>query len=209
MTKPQILQLVLDISNNKADPLTVDTYFDQIIDDLGRHCDELTVIESDTTTANNGIYSMPDDCVVEQAVIYDDRQLQKTEIAQLEAWNSSWRVVRGKPYAYTKDEQTARSIRLFPIPKESSEASSMSYGEPEGVDFPINSLTWIFTSRDTKDIPPHLVLGIVFQILAWEFVRPCKHQSAQYSALCQKLSSVFFSITGISWQQVGAKAQGQ
>jgi hypothetical protein len=207
MTKTEILQLVTDISAGKADPVTIDFYFDQLIDDLGRHSQELTAIELATATKGTAEYVLPDNCIVEQAVLFDDRQLIKTETNHLEAVSPSWRSHIGKPYAYTKDELTARSIRLYPIPDVTTGPITWDHGEPIGLDFPPNSITYIFSSRDASNIPYHLVLAIVFQILAWNFARPSKYKSSAFSQLCQQLAGLFFKLSGISWSSVGDRKE--
>lgn len=196
MTKSEILQIVYDISANKADPITCDRYYDELIDHLGRQCQELTKIETIPVIKNTSTYSLPSDCIVEFTVLFDGRQLSKTTIQQLEAFDINWNQKIGKPIAYTKDELTARTIRLYPIPDVSTGPYDYTYGEPIGLSFPPYSLTFIFSARNDK-VPYHLALALVFQILSWEFARPSKHQSLSFSKACGQLSGILFNLTGI------------
>lgn len=199
MTKAEILQIVYTISSNKADPVTCERYFDELLDQLGRHSSILTKVETAPVVKNTAEYDLPSDCVVETAILFDSRQLSKTDVQQLEAYDINWKQKVGKPICYTKDELTARRIRLYPIPDVSTGPYDYTYGEPLGLSFPPYSLTYIFNSRTNTNIPNNLVLALTFQILCWEFARPSKQQSLAFSKICSQLAVILFHMAGIKW----------
>jgi hypothetical protein len=198
MTKLEVLQLVKDLTQQQADDVTIDGYFDQLLDDLGRtNADLMTEMESIPLVADQYEYTLPDRAICEHAIFFADRELRYTTVQQLEARSSSWRDHVGKPWAYTKDEQTARTFRLYPIPAASSSTSTSFNDIPLGMYLPSDALVIVYSSRDNTNIPSWLVLPIAYQIQAWEFARPSNHQSESLAALAQELSNLLFSMLGV------------
>jgi hypothetical protein len=201
MTKLEILQIVKTLTQDQADNVTISGYFDQLLDDLGRlTSDIMTELEVIPLIAEQEEYTLPANAVCEHAIFLDDRELLHTTVHHLESRNMNWRDHRGKPWAYTKDEQTARTFRVYPIPNFSSTATDWSEGEPLGRGFPSDALTIFYSSRANDKIPSWLVLPLVFQILSWEFARPSQHQSQAFSDFAAQLAGMTFEMIGVKWQ---------
>ena len=200
MTKAEILLLVKNLTQDQADSVTIDDYFNQVLDDLGRVSDDtMTEMEVIPLTEGTEEYTLPDNAVIERAIFFDNHELRHTTVKQLEARSKSWRAHRGRPWAYSKDEQTARVFRVYPIPDFSSTATDWSEGEPLGRGFPSDALTIFYSSRRNDKIPTWLVLPLVTQILAYEFARPSGHQAEAFAQLCQQLTTVFFKFLDVDW----------
>ncbi len=206
MTKAEILTLVQDLTQSQADSVTISSYFDQVLDDLGRIlAPPLIEAEIIPLVAETNEYSFPDNAICEQAIIFNGRELRLTSTQQLSAYSASWQDHKGSPWAYTKDDSTARTFRLYPAPHATSGTEDGSPSFPLGPFIPSNSLLIFYSSRKSSNIPTWLVFPIVYQILAWEFARPSKHQSEAFASLCQELSDLFFSLLGIMRNQPGEK----
>lgn len=199
MTKAEIITFIQDLTQSQADSVTLSGYFDQLLDDLGRIPNppliELEVIAAVLGTTE---YTLPDNAICELAVFYDDRELSRTTAQQLEARSLSWRDHSGKPWAYIKDDSTARTIKLYPAISAAHFIATNTPGIPMGTGIPSNPITIIYASRANDKIPNYLALPITLQILSWEFARPSKHQSESFASLCQELSDLLFSLLGIT-----------
>ena len=206
MTKAEVLTIVKTLTHDQADSVTIDGYFDQLIDDLGRRTfDVLTDMEVIPLVNGQEEYTLPANAVVEHAIFLDDRELRHTYVQQLEAMDMNWRDHIGKPWAYSKDEQTARTFRVYPIPNFDSTAADYSEGEPLGRGFPSDALTIFYASRATTELPTWLILPLVLQILAWEFARPSQHQSQAFADFAGQMAALTFQMIGVDWSIAGGQ----
>lgn len=198
-TKAQILTLISTLTQGQADSVTIDLYFDTLLDDLGRLPDPPFVeAEIVPLVADTEEYALPSNAVREIAIFCDDHEVRHTFVQQLEARDRMWRDHKGTPIAYSKDESTARTIRVYPIPNYSS-VITWDHGEPIGLDYPTDALLVLYATRANDKIPDWAVLPICYQILSWEFQRPSKHQSQAFADTCSQMAQALFQMIDIKY----------
>jgi hypothetical protein len=180
MTKANILALAKTISV-VGSTTNYDRAFDEMIEDLAKK-NEPIFAETTTFTVSSGTsrYSIPADGTQVAAIFFENTQLWPVTLPELESYNPAWRVSSAdNPEAFVMEEETARSVRLYPSP------STGATG------------TWLITTRPVSGIPDYLALYAVFAMLEKDFSYPSDHQDKELSKLCGQIATIFYKILGL------------
>ena len=180
-TKAEITALAQVIAHDLGDSNTLAVAYDEVMDALARKL-EPPLVESTTfaiTSLGGPRYTHPSTGVRVLAVFNENSQLNQVTRAELEGYNKAWRKSLDTPEAFFLDEETVRSIRLYPAP--TADATG----------------TWI-VSAGPAVAPDYMVLYIVFAMCEREFAYPSDHQDKQFSKLCGEIAQIFGALVGIA-----------
>ena len=173
-SKAEITALAQVIAHSLGDSNTLAVAYVEVMDTLARRIDP-PLVESTTfaiTSLGGPRYTHPSTGVRVLAVFNENSQLNQVTRAELEGYNKVWRKSLDTPEAYFVDEETVRSIRLYPAP--TNDATG----------------TWI-VSAGPAEAPDYMVLYIAFAMLEREFAYPSDHQDKVYSKLCGEIAQIF------------------
>lgn len=198
MTKAEIIALAENIGRVSIDADTIDVYFTDTLEEIGRFPKPpLVNVELQEVTSGTAEHAYPDDAVLPLHIFHGERHLSPETVANLEAYEDGWRALTGDPFAWTRDEKTTRTFELVPEPDSDSGDFAFIHGMPYGEDFPDDALTIIFSERRTTDIPDWIALYIALRILSREFTRPSDHQDTEFAVACDKVSQIFWRVAGL------------
>ena len=198
MNKTDIIQLVEDIANVPLDADTIDIYYDDVLDTLGRSSfAPLVDGKLFAITSGTAVYSAPSDKSQILDIFIGSRHLSSSTLFDLEAYDDSWRTLTGSPLFYVMDEQNNDDFQLVPSPTTSSGNFSFPNGLPLGTDFPSGAGYIFYSYRRDSDIPSFLGIYIALHILIREFTRPSDHQDFNFADACLKTTTIFEKALGI------------
>lgn len=126
-------------------------------------------------TGTDADTSDPDQLELRSAVVkmlgvfYSHRQLSETTIDGLNALNPEWREEIGDPWAYTRQGEEGRILRLYPKPRRLPVTG-------ETISTVTDSAIVIYCDARTDTIPDVLHLPLALLILAREFERESNHR---------------------------------
>jgi len=194
MSKANVLSLVTDFSISQESSDSVDAFYDDTLRDIAQ-LELLTGIRLIEVTGGTPTYTIPDDVVKIMGMFYDDTILGEATVSTLKTYAVDWKAVVGSPLAYTTQEETKKTFRLFPEPEVSSKDFSFILGSPLGQDFPEYSVGIIHTEiREDRD--NWLDIPITLRLLEKEFHRESDHQDLEFVRQCKQLADLFFGVIG-------------
>ena len=127
MAKVDVLQLVQDLSSSQADAIAIDRFYDDVVRDLGQR-PWLTQATLISVTAGTATYTPAISVIRILDVYYDNRVLCKATKQELESINARWRDLRGSPFVYVTEDETAKDFRVVPNPEVSSKDFIFLFG---------------------------------------------------------------------------------
>ena len=196
MTKAEIITLVEDIARVDIDADTVDRYYADVLEEIGKWMDApLLNVEIVEITSGTASYGYPTDAVAIVALFHTDRHLSRTSLIELEGYSSTWRDDTGDPWAFTEDEQVKRTYRMYPEPDDTSGA--MFGWNLMGADMPSDAGVVVFSERREEDIPDWIGLYVVFEVLRRDFARPSGYQDKAFAGLCGGIAKATRQIGGL------------
>lgn len=176
MPLAEVLNLVSLLGGMQADQAQAALYFPQLIADLGR--DPIfwqSGFETETLTAGSEVVTLPADLVSLMGAFYNGLELDYLTIDRLKMIDPGWRERTGAVRAFTRDEETASTIGLYPAPDLAQD------------------LTLIRTDNRTGTLP-YLDLPMALRILQWEFSRESDHTDVAFAGYCQQLADLMFGV---------------
>lgn len=174
-TKIEVLALADFLSGTLADQTECGRLFDEVMQELAHDarawCSQVAVSSTGLTTD----FSDPDQYELRSAVVkllgvfYSGRQLSEERIHCLAGSNPHWREESGEPWAYTREGENGRTLRLYPKPRNVpvTGQSLTTY-----TDAPL----YLYTDVRTTLIPDILCLPLTLLVLAREFERESHHR---------------------------------
>ena len=192
MSKASILNLVTQFSNQDADSVAIDQYYDHVMEWIARfpYFVSATII---SLTAEDGDYTLADNHVKVLGMIYDDAVLDRVEERTLQLLNSSWRDEHGIPVAYTMDSEAAKTYRLYPKPGVTSGDLLFLYGSPLGLDYPQYALV-LFHTEIRQDVLPWMDLQVLCEVLAREYGHESNHRDDSVADFFKQLGHVLWQM---------------
>lgn len=193
MPQTDVQSLVTLLSNGQADlSVCFPTLYLDAIDGLGNQ-DWLTAAVPITFTENNSSVDLPANLLNIIKLIYDDTVLSDLTLRELESINPKWRVVKGKPIAFTRETESAKVIEVFPIPVATSPPIVPVHGLPTGLDYsPGNGIC--IQSERRNDAPAYLNLPLALLVLQREYARESDHVDAAFAMACGQLAQLLLGI---------------
>lgn len=192
MSKSSILSLVQTFSLGDADPLTIEQYYDHILDDTGR-APWFVTASLVTLTAGTAEYVLADDQIKILGMFYDDRWLDRMDKRALESFNPTWRDERGLPVAYMVEDEASKTYRLYPAPAQPSGNFIFVFGSPLGLDYPPYSVLLLHT-QITPDLLEFMELPVMWDVLSREFGHESNHRDDQFADFAQQLADVLWGM---------------
>ena len=197
MAKADVLQLVADLSNSRADATVCGDYYDQLVDEMGRSkLESLVNAELAAVVAADGSYSFPTNAIALLAVIFDDKQLMQASEMDVETSDDLWRETQGTPICFVIEDEDARVIQLYPTPARAGDTIGGS--TPFVLPHPAGNLTYIYTERRSTE-HAYETLWMALEILAREFARDSNHQDLKFSAAARAFANVLKTILMPMW----------
>lgn len=190
--KSNVLQLVQNLSSSQADATAIDRFYDDVVRDLGQR-PWLTQATLISVTAGTAVYTPATSVIRILDVYYDNRVLRKATKQELESIDAQWRDLRGSPFAYVSEDETAKDFRIVPNPEVSSKDFIFLFGSPFGLDYPEYAVAIVHTETRI-DLPAWLEMPVAFEILRREFIRESDHKDAEFAAACGQLSDLLFLL---------------
>jgi hypothetical protein len=192
MSKADVLQLVADLSRGLADQSAAGYFYDDVVLDLSKSTvlTEATLISATSGTA---AYTAPAEAVDTLGVFWDDNQLSKTPLRDLETVNPNWRDASGVPRAYVTEAVSDLSFILYPTPEVSSKDFIFLFGSPLGLDFPSYSIGVVHTVAP-QDVPTYLEMVVALEIMAREFARESDHRDLETAKICKRLADLYMAV---------------
>jgi hypothetical protein len=179
-TKALVLSMVDFLSAGLADQTECSRSFDETMIELAHDprawCSQVATMNTGLTTNT----SDPDQLEIRSAVIkllsvfYSGRELSEETIQNLAGTNVNWREQYGDPWAYTRQGEEGRILRLFPKPRRvpvTGEAFS-TYTD---------SAIVLYCDARTTAIPDILCLPLALLVLAREFERESNHRDIPFA----------------------------
>lgn len=192
MSKVTALALAQALSLNQVIPERLDYFFQESVYALGAlpFIVEATLLPVDPLQAT---FSFPDEALAELAVFYHDRVLDFMSISQLTAANPYWALERGWPVAYTTDDLTERTFRLYPVPELPSDPYIPFFMDPLGRDYPAYNALLLHT-RFLVDPPVHLELPLIYASLTRAFGNESTYRDPLWAEGCAKLAALLLEM---------------
>jgi hypothetical protein len=190
MAKADVLSLVDTLSNFQADATLTSTIYDEVVDELG----PANVITNTTLISINDVteFVLPTQVRNVIGVIWDNQELGKLSLRELEALDPLWRQKRGKPNSFTDQAETAKTLAFYPTP-----AVPTGSGSGTGATYPPYSVVTI-NSEYRADVPVYLELILACLVLEREFIRESDHRDPDFSTLWGQFGDILLSIiTGL------------
>ena len=180
LTRANIVDFANVIANGLGSTVTMNIAYDEVLQALARSPNPPLVESSDfTISSGTATYTWSTNAVRILGVFNENTQLYPVNRRELEGYASTWRATSGDTvYAYHADENTLRTVRLFPSP------STGSTG------------TWLHSVTKTSNVPNYMSLYIAFAVLEREFAYPSNHQDKDFSALCGQIALLFGKLIG-------------
>jgi hypothetical protein len=192
MAKADVISLVNLITLNQANANIIDRLYDEAVKDLANMGYMSNTVQI-ASVAGTATYTLPTQAVKMLNVSHDDRPLAPISTTELNALNSEWRDEVGKPYAYTFENENAKTFRVYPKPPEASDNQSFGEGSPEGVDYPINIVDCVITETRT-DVLIQMELALAFLIIHREYTRESKHTDVKFATLAKQIADLILGL---------------
>lgn len=187
--KADVLALVQLISNQQADPAVIDHIYDEVVNAWGAR-PLITNATLQTLVAGQTEFDFPAATILSVlGLIFDQRELGKLRLRELENLNPMWRSETGYPVAFTDEAEAAKSLALYPTPNVPSGPDLGNFGEPLGRDYPVYNLCLIHTEY-RADVMPYLEPALTFYVLAREYARESDHVNPAMAALCEEFAGL-------------------
>lgn len=180
-SRATVLALVDTLTYNLADTTQTAIFFDEVIQELGHDPRAwLTTVAVQPTGTTNAVQALSTliGIVRVLAVFYQNRQLRHATITELDAWNPAWRDERGRPVAYTTEEESDRTIRLYPQPTQTMPTGDLTTDPP---------LAFLYTEQRTT-VPDWLDLPVALLVLARELQRESNHRDLDTATIARALA---------------------
>ncbi len=181
LTRANIVDFANVIAGGAGSTVTMNRAYAEVTQNLAQRF-EPPLVETTTFTVSSGTasYSLPSTGVKLVGLFNENTQLTQVNSIELESYNREWRASStDAPKVYYVDEDTLRSVRLFPSP------STGSTG------------TWLVSVAPIADIPDYMGLYIAFAVLEREFSHPSDHQDKTFSKLCGDIAQIFGMLVGL------------
>jgi len=206
--KTDTLALVQLLSNNMADPVTIDGYYNDVMYELGAEnwfCDANIIPLTKGQLEVNLRAALGPSLVNRLGLIYDDNQLEEVTLLQMRALDNQWRDRTGYPRSYVREDEAADTIALHPAPFVASNSSLYLYGEPLGLDYPTYNLLVFYSYAALEPQEPwgYLELAVALRILAREFMRESDHTDQEFAKAAQTLATLCKEALNGSGTQTG------
>lgn len=192
MSKASILALAQTFALGDGDPLTLEQYYDHLMDDAGR-APWFVTASLVTMIAGTSTYALADDQIKILGMFYDDRWLDRMDHRALESFNPTWRDEKGLPVAYSIEDEATKTFRLYPTPDRPSGNFIFVYGSPLGLDYPPYAVLLLHTQL-TPDALDIMELPLVWDVLAREFGHESNHRDDDFSDFAQQLADVLWRM---------------
>ena len=181
MSMADTLALVDLLSNGMADDTVTPGLYADIIFDWGSE-PILTQGTLISLTMRETEFNLPPQVLNVLGVIWDQRELGKLRLREVEALNPSWRSKIGTPNSYIEQAETAKTLALYPIPFQASGPNTAPHGEPLGQDYPLYSVVLINTET-RQNVMYYLELPLALLILEREFIRESDHRDEDFAGV--------------------------
>lgn len=189
MSKTNVLSLVSRLGLGLADEIQTLKYYDDATYDIANR-EIICNIQAITVTAGDATYDFPTEMGQLYAVFFGDRMLTEVMLREMEQRSPQWRDEVGYPYGFVLSDETARTVRLVPTPKNVvTDAFVFTHGAPWGEDFPNDALAMLGTER-RDEMPSWMDLFLALGILAREFDRESDHRDPLFAGACLALSNL-------------------
>jgi hypothetical protein len=209
MTKNEIKTLIQDISRSEAEDATIDLYYDEVVEELGKLPDPPIVeVNLYPYTAATSTYDYPTDTIEPLHLFFTGYHLMRVSKHSLEAYEQTWRDDTGSPKAWKTEHENSRKIRIYPIPDTTSTDLAIGATEPLGEHFPANSGAIIASDSRESSISDMLGLYIAFRVLYKEFIRPSDHQDIEWAMLHKQIAQVFYHM-GVRRNEQGERGRNK
>jgi hypothetical protein len=188
MPKAEILDLVDFLSRGLVTEGTASYYYDQIKRELAMA--DVVVHVNLLTNQAGPIYTYPAEATKLIAVWYDNAQIlpaAKDDLVQ------EWRDDVGDPVAFIREDEDARTFRVYPAPDVAPAPLIPLFGAPLGKDYPVANMA-IMSTVIIDDFPAWLDLAIAFDILSREFVRDSEYKDTAFAKSCKDFAGTLYKI---------------
>lgn len=188
MSKAAALALAQALSLSIASNTDLDYFYTEAVYALGAlpYIVEASLIALDPLQAT---FVFPETGLIPLAVFYHDRVLDYMTREQLQSVHPEWLDARGWPLAYTDDDLSERTFRLYPLPTQPSDPYIPLFFDPLGRDYPAYNVLLLHT-QFVEDVPVHLELPLIYSCLAREFARESVHMDAAWAERCVRIAAL-------------------
>lgn len=195
MNKNEIKALAQIIARDLATDTTLDDYYNEVVQELGKELSPL-LVEADlfTFTSGTAVYDYPLAAVELLNLFFTGYALPRVTEDTLDVYSKTWRSTFGTPSIWTTDRENSRKFRVYPNPDVTSTAIDPLADQPLGDDFPANSGAVIYSDSRESGISDMLGLYITFRILYKEFIRPSDHQDVDWALVLKEVSEMFYVL---------------
>jgi hypothetical protein len=195
MSKGDVLALVATLSNQMADPVATESYYNDVCVELAR---ENWFAEAALITLTRGQVqvnlhdSVTGPVVNYLGLIYDDTELEPVPLRLMEAIDPQWRDAIQYTRSYIIEDERSKVVALHPAPFVASNPNLGSFGEPFGLDLPTYNLAFFYSYAPIAPQAPfyYLELAMALRILALEFGRESDHTDVEYAQAAQALTDL-------------------
>lgn len=181
MSKATVLGLVDLLSNNIADDTVTPGLYADIVFDWGSQ-PILTNATLISLSAKAEEFQLPPQVLNVLSIIWDQRELGKLTLREVEALNPSWRNKIGSPNSFVEQAETAKTLALYPTPFMPSGPNLAITGEPLGADYPLYSIV-LMNTETRDDVPVYLELPLALLIIEREFTRESDHRDLDFAQI--------------------------
>ena len=186
MPQAGVLSLV-DAIGHLDDTSTRLRFYQDAVYDLGRRGWLTGDDSAQRLTSGTATYAPASgDAIDVLGVLYGDRCLPEASVTELLVADRDWRDRRGDPVAYTFEDETTNTFRLYPAP--AFVPSSQATDDPNRL--------FVLVTETRANVPAYVEWPLVFDILAREMAYPSTHQDLAFAALCQQIADVFYRMLG-------------
>ena len=187
MAQADVLSLI-DAIGHLDDTSTRLRFYQDAVFDLGRRGWLTGDDSAQRLTSGTATYTPASgDAIDILGVLYGDRMLPEVNVTELIIHDRDWRDRRGDPVAYTFEDETTNTFRLYPTP-EFVPASQGATVDPNRL--------WIFLTETRANVPAWLEWPLVFDVLQRDLAYPSAHQDLAFSERAGRLAELFYRMVG-------------
>ena len=174
MSKTDVQTLVNLISNGQYDTTLFDGFYQDVMNDLGLanwHTTTATI----SVAAGSDSIALPSTLLNLLMLIYDGDVMSDLSLRELESLDYGWRNAKGRPIAYTRQSETAKSVEIYPTPTLTLNATSIH-------------------SEYRTDCLPYLDIPIALKILQREYARESDHNDLELAGYAGAMADTLLEL---------------
>jgi hypothetical protein len=183
VSKVTVSQIVNELANNAADPVSTSNFYDEVVYDLGRLPVYTNFFITAVVAGQNGI-TLPGSLISLRGIVYDDKWLTEVRLREIEPLTKMWRdITNAYPQAYVIEVDATNVVTLYPVPSVTGAVVTQVFGAT----YPAGNCVSFHTEYRVNG-PQWIEWYLIFATLAREFSRASDHADPDAATAAEAIS---------------------